>query len=111
MMTWMRPISCSASRLKLHSISDRPVQSAGDFHQLQFNLLGKSMRVHQPLSAIENLLTDEFLRINRSFIVRCSAITAITANAVELISRQQLPIGITYRELVRERLRTYMDIG
>ncbi|MBD2755263.1 LytR/AlgR family response regulator transcription factor [Spirosoma validum] len=74
-----------------------------------FTLEGQSLRVHQPLSAIEALLGEEFLRINRSFIVRCSAITAIKANAVELITKHQLPIGITYRELVRDRLRQYIS--
>ena len=74
-----------------------------------FNLKSQCLRVHQPLGAIESLLTEEFLRINRSFIVRCSAITAIRANAVELITKHQLPIGITYRELVRNRLKRYVS--
>ncbi len=69
------------------------------------NLLSQSLRVHQPLSAMESMLSGDFLRINRSFIVRYSAITAIRANMVELITKQQLPIGITYRELVRDRLQ------
>ena len=72
-----------------------------------FTSLTESLRVHQPLSAIESMLSADFLRINRSFIVRCGAVTAIRANAVELITKHQLPIGVTYRELVRDRLKQY----
>lgn len=70
-----------------------------------FHLLNQSLRVHMALSKIEQLLPAEFVRINRSFIVRCKAIVAMNANVVELINKKQLPIGVTYRELVKERLK------
>ena len=71
-----------------------------------FHLMNQSVRIHTALSKIEQLLSPaEFVRINRSFIVRCGAIVAIKANAVELINKKQLPIGVTYRELVKERLK------
>ncbi len=72
----------------------------------RIHLTDQRIDLHTPLSTIEQLVSpDEFMRINRSYIIRRDAVVSIQGNTVELVNKISLPIGITYRELVRERLK------
>jgi two-component system LytT family response regulator len=57
---------------------------------------------HMTIKRMEELLPmDEFLRVNRSFIVRKLAVKAITGNTVVMNDGEQIPIGTNYREMVK----------
>lgn len=70
------------------------------------------VRIHTPdqrvvtkekISEFANQLPDDFLRIHRSYIVNTSAITAFSNNEVE-IRDIEIPIGISYKQQVLDRL-------
>ena len=56
------------------------------------------------ISDFEKKLPNYFLRIHRSYIVNTTKITAFTANDVE-IHEKEIPIGISYKRQVLERLK------
>lgn len=70
------------------------------------HLMDQRVDIHTPLNKLEQLLPpDEFIRINRSYVVRRDAITSIQRKTLELTNKTQLTVGITYRESVREQLK------
>ena len=80
------------------------VESIRDY--VQVHLSTQTLTIHSTLQKMELLLPPaQFIRINRSYIVRLDAIAAVEGNSIELLNKQQLPIGICYRELIRQRLR------
>lgn len=79
------------------------VESLKDY--VKFHLSAQTVLVHSSLHKVEQLLpTNQFIRINRSYIIRHGAILSVQANMVELTNKQKLPIGICYRESVRGKL-------
>jgi two-component system, LytTR family, response regulator len=56
----------------------------------------------------EHLPPARFIRINRSFIVQIPAIRAVEGNQVEVRNGARLPIGVNFRESVREALKAWM---
>lgn len=56
------------------------------------------------ISDFEKKLPDTFLRIHRSYIINMTKITAFTANDIEINDRE-IPIGISYKRQVLERLK------
>ena len=71
------------------------------------------MRIHTPethvitkekISALEEKLPAQFLRVHRSYIVNTAKITAFTAQDVE-IGEKEIPIGASYRRQVQDRLK------
>lgn len=61
---------------------------------------------HITMTKIAELLPPpRFIRINRSFIVQLSFIKLIEGNMVETSNGKKLPIGINYRDTVKEALQ------
>ncbi len=58
----------------------------------------------EKISEFEKQLPDGFLRVHRSYIVNTAAITAFSSNEVE-IRDIEIPIGISYKQQVLERLK------
>lgn len=57
------------------------------------------------MTRIEQLLpSTEFLRVNRSFIVRKLSVKAIKGNTIELTTNREVPIGTRYKEVIKELL-------
>ena len=57
---------------------------------------------HMTIKRIEELLPmDEFLRVNRSFIVRKLAVGTITGNTVVMNNGEEIPIGTNYKDMVK----------
>lgn len=78
------------------------VESLKDYTRV--HLLDQRIDVHTPLNKLEQLLPpDEFIRINRSYVVRCDAVTSVQSKTLGLTNNAQLAIGITYRDSVREQ--------
>ena len=79
------------------------VESWKDYVKLFFTN-GRFMLVKQPLSAIENLLSDhQFLRVHRSYIVSLNKISGYTPLSVQL-SSVEIPIGRLYKQSVMNQL-------
>lgn len=69
---------------------------------LKIHTKGKMIITHMTMTKMESTLPpEEFLRINRSFIVKKSAVKAINGNTIELINNAEVPIGIKYRDIIR----------
>lgn len=57
------------------------------------------------VAQLENKLPDDsFIRINRKFIVRIDQWQKVTTNTIQLFSGEELPIGVTFRDAVRQTL-------
>ena len=74
-------------KIHLNSRSSKPVLS--------------KMTVAQLESKLPN---DSFIRINRKYIVRIDQCQKITASSILLFSGEELPIGVTFRDAVRQNL-------
>ncbi|MBI1227072.1 MAG: response regulator [Bacteroidetes bacterium] len=64
---------------------------------------GRILSLNSLKSLEEELPSDQFLRIHKSYIVAVDRISAIEGNQV-VIGKEKLPIGASYREVVMERL-------
>ncbi|MFD2937766.1 LytR/AlgR family response regulator transcription factor [Spirosoma flavum] len=57
------------------------------------------------VSQLDNKLPQhDFLRINRKYIVRIDQINVFTSNSIKLFTGDELPIGTTFRDAVRQAL-------
>lgn len=62
----------------------------------------RSIVTHMTIKRIEELLpADEFLRVNRSFIVRKLAVKTISGNTVIMNDNEEIPIGTNYRDTIK----------
>jgi DNA-binding LytR/AlgR family response regulator len=69
---------------------------------LKIHTSSKVLITHMTMTKIEELLpAKEFLRVNRSFIVRKLSVKAINGNTIELTTNQEVPIGVRYREAIK----------
>jgi len=79
------------------------VESWKDYVRIYFTD-GKYMLVKQPLSAIENLLSQhDFLRVHRSYIVSVNKISGYTGMSIRL-GTTEIPIGRLYKQSVMNQL-------
>lgn len=58
---------------------------------------------HMTMTKMAALLdATDFLRVNRSYLVQKSAIKAIHGNTIEIVNGMEVPVGINYRETIRQ---------
>ncbi|MFI5452240.1 LytR/AlgR family response regulator transcription factor [Pedobacter sp. UC225_61] len=70
---------------------------------LRIHTQTRSIVTHMTLKRVEELLPpDEFLRVNRSFIVRKSAVSSISGNMVVMNDNAEVPIGTNYRDIIKK---------
>lgn len=75
------------------------IESLGDYVRLFFEN-GRQLQVKQPISGIENLLSEhQFLRVHRSYIVSLNKISGYTSTSVKLTGAE-IPIGRLYKQAV-----------
>ena len=68
---------------------------------LTIHLPTRTIVTHMTMTRIEEMLpSTQFLRVNRSYIVRKGAIREIDGNLITTIDGKRVPIGVTYRESV-----------
>ena len=73
---------------------------------VKVHLANRMVVTYLTMSKMEELLpVGQFIRINRSYLVRVKAIKAIHGNTVETITNQELTMGATYRATVINLLR------
>lgn len=73
---------------------------------VKVHLADRVVVTYLTMTKMEELLPKgQFLRINRSFLVRKKAIKAIHGNTIETVDKQELIMGLSYRPAVLESLR------
>ena len=73
---------------------------------LTIHLTGRTIVIHMTLTKMEEMLpTAQFLRVNRSYIVRKGAIKEIDGNLITTVDDKRVPIGVTYRDSVWEAMK------
>lgn len=73
---------------------------------VKIHLYDKFIVTHITMTRIAELLSGPvFIRINRSYIIKTSFIKQIEGNMIEMTNGKKLPIGINYRDPVREALQ------
>ena len=60
----------------------------------------------QSMKALEEELPEIFIRVHNSFIVNITCIDSISKNEIE-IGDEIIPVGITYKKLFFEKIRTF----
>lgn len=75
---------------------------------IKIHLYDRFIVTHITMSRIDELLSGSaFIRINRSYIVKISFIKLIEGNMVEMTNGKKLPIGINYRDVVKDALQNW----
>ena len=70
-----------------------------------FLIGGKYFLVKQPISAMENLLSEhKFMRVHRSYMVSFDKISGYNSASV-LLNGHEIPIGRLYKQVVMDRLQ------
>jgi DNA-binding LytR/AlgR family response regulator len=83
------------------------VEALGDY--LKVFLPDRYVVTHLTMTKLaENLPTDRFLRINRSYIVQLQHIKTLDGNSVITSTGHDLTIGPNYRDIVKERIRQWL---
>ncbi len=73
---------------------------------LTIYLPNRTVVTHMTMTKIEDLLpSSQFLRVNRSYIVRTGAIREIDGNLITTTDGRRVPIGVTYRESVWKAIK------
>jgi len=83
------------------------VESLKDY--LNIHLAARTITTHMTMTKLEGMLpADQFMRVNRSYLVRLSAIKEIDGNLITTTDGKRVPIGVTYRERVMEAMKQNM---
>ncbi|MCK8495279.1 LytTR family DNA-binding domain-containing protein [Spirosoma sp. RP8] len=86
--------------------TDDVVYMEGLKDYVKVHLADRVVVTYLTMTKMEELLPKgQFIRINRSFLVRRKAIKAIHGNTIETLNKQELIIGNSYRSAVMESLR------
>ncbi|MCX6212980.1 LytTR family DNA-binding domain-containing protein [Spirosoma sp.] len=73
---------------------------------LKLHLDSRVIVAHMTMARLEDVLPEgQFLRVNRSYIVRRQAIKEIDGNRIVTINGKIVTIGITYRETIMQELK------
>ena len=76
---------------------------------LKLHLTTRVLVTHMTMSKLEDMLPpSQFLRINRSYIIRRQAIKEIDGNQITTLDGKKVTIGVTYREAVMSELKKNM---
>ncbi len=76
---------------------------------LKLHLTSRVLVTHMTMSKLDEMLPpSQFLRINRSYIVRRQAIKEIDGNQITTLDGKKVTIGVTYREAVMSELKKNM---
>lgn len=75
------------------------IESLKDY--VKIHLAAKTHTVKYSISAFHDLLTEDFIRVHRSFIVNADKVSAFSKQAIE-IGDITIPIGESYKEAVSD---------
>ncbi|NBP69343.1 MAG: DNA-binding response regulator [Cytophagia bacterium] len=86
---------------KVHQLNEKSilyVESIRDYIQIHF-LDGKKMMLKYQIGKLETVLSKQFMRVHKSFIVNKWKITAFNVTQIEL-EKQSIPVGLNYKAAV-----------
>src|SRR5262249_658573 len=84
------------------------IEGSGDYVKIHLKSAPKPLLVRMSARALETELpADKFVRIHKSYIISIAAITPSRKNSV-FIRDLELPVGETYREVLRQLTRRDM---
>jgi two-component system, LytTR family, response regulator len=93
----------------VHVQVDEVVMVKGMKDYIQLYLKERKIITYLTMKRIEEILpTKEFIRISRSYIVRKSAIKSINGNTLETFVGEEIMIGGTYREAIRDEINEWL---
>jgi len=73
---------------------------------IKLHLTTRVLITHMTMSKLEEMLPpSQFLRINRSYLIRRQAIKEIDGNTITTLDGKQVTIGVTYRDRVMDALK------
>ncbi|WP_020598131.1 LytR/AlgR family response regulator transcription factor [Spirosoma panaciterrae] len=76
---------------------------------IKLHLTSRVLITHMTMSKLEEMVPpSQFLRINRSYLIRRQAIKEIDGNLITTLDGKKVAIGVTYRERVMEELKKNM---
>lgn len=76
---------------------------------LKLHLTTRVLITHMTMSKLEEMLPpSQFLRINRSYLIRRQAIREIDGNQITTLDGKKVTIGVTYRDRVMDELKKNM---
>lgn len=76
---------------------------------MKLHLTNRVLIIHLTMGKLEAMLPpSQFLRVNRSYIVRRQAIKEIDGNLISTLDGKRVPIGVTYRDAVMGELEKNM---
>lgn len=80
------------------------VEGMADY--IKIHLAGRTVVTHLTMKRMEEMLPpSQFMRVNRSFIVRIPVIKEVDGNQITLTDGRRVDIGVTYRDRVMKRLK------
>lgn len=83
------------------------MEAFGDYVKVHLNQ--RRVLTHTTLTRLaDRLPSDQFIRINRSYIIPRQHIKTLTGNAIILTTGQCLPIGTNYRLTVKKQLQQWV---
>ena len=76
------------------------IEGLRDYIKIHLKSTTKPMMIRMAMKGVEDELpTQDFIRIHKSYIVAIASITAIRKNSV-FVDKLELPVGDTYREVI-----------
>ena len=69
---------------------------------VKIHLEDRFIVTHMTMKKVVELLPDQFLRINRSYIIQIMLIKHIEGNMIMMSNGERLTVGVNYRDTVRE---------
>jgi len=93
----------------VHVPIDEVLMVNGMKDYIQIHLKERKIITYQTMKRIEEILpANEFMRVSRSYIVRKSAIIAINGNTLETSMGEDIMIGGTYRDAIRNEINEWL---
>jgi len=93
----------------IHINSDEVLLVEGMKDYIKIFLAEMVIITHMTMTKIENILPpSNFLRVNRSYLIRKSAIKAIHGNMIENVLGKEIIIGSTYKDAIRAEINDTM---
>ena len=98
-----RQILLKENKKYMNVLLDEIIFIEGMKDYLKVHTVTKTLIILMTMTRIEEILPSaEFLRVNRSYIVRKLAVKAINGNTIELTNNAEVPIGTRYKDVIKE---------
>lgn len=83
------------------------VYVAGMKDYVKIHLANRFLVTHMTMNRMADKLPEQFMRINRSFIVQIALIKHVEGNMITMINDDRLTIGVNYRDSLKETMKKW----